>query len=51
MGGNFYGATPGIGKCGVECVGLAEARGGWRAIVSAVMNIRVQLSAGSVWSS
>jgi hypothetical protein len=33
----------------VDCVGLV--RGGWRAIVSAVMNIRGQLNVANVLSS
>jgi hypothetical protein len=30
-----------IGLCGVDCIGLAQDRYRWRALVNSVMNLRV----------
>jgi hypothetical protein len=43
--------SSGVGCGGVDWIGLAEDRDKWRAIVIAVMNLRVQYNAGSFMTS
>jgi hypothetical protein len=40
----------GIGWGGVDCIGLAQDRDRWRALVSTVMNLRVAQNAGKLSS-
>jgi hypothetical protein len=39
-----------IVRAGVDWIGLAQDRGRWRALVNSVLNLRVPLNAGKLWS-
>jgi hypothetical protein len=40
-----------VGCRGTDWIELAQGRGRWRALVNAVMNLRVPLNAGNFWNS